>query len=282
MARRLWNIGILALIPIAWDLVALDAWIRRGYHLAGGLLIRLYVPLAMPRFSSELHFSKLPRITEPSLEIHRYQPHSPHLYFGPSPFLPHVSIAMLCALIGAWTIVEWLFVMGLLQWGAQLALASWSIRLRSLPVYLGINGVLIGVSSISQHRGDTLSVRLAVGLLVPLALLGLQYFFIFLKFELMTDDSNLIAQWRHSQAHRRMRTPSIVGWMVALVDIGLLSALIANLGSGALWSSIWVVIIDVLDVWLLTVLASNFKEATLRHPSTLPPDDRSSSKTARG
>ncbi len=273
MLQNLWKIGLLWLLPVTWDLATLYAWSVQGYHAAGGLVIRLSVPLAMPRFSGALRYTQTPRITEPSLETHRYQPHPPHMHFGSAPFLPHISMAVTVGVVLGWTILEWCFVMGLLRWGAHLSLASGPIRLRALPIYLAINLGLTALASIPATIAQSLLIRIGAGIVIPALVIGLQYFLIFLKFELLTDNSTVMEQWRHSQDHRRLRSSALLGWLVAIAAIGFLSALIANLGSGALWASAWIVIIDAIDVWLLVLLVQSFKDAKRGVHSSSPSDN---------
>lgn len=281
MTRNSWKIGILALLPIAWDLTALHNWILRGYHAIGGLLIRLYVPLAMPQFSSALRWTRLPRVTEPSLETHRYRPHPPHLHFAASWFAPHTSLGGTLLFLLGWTVLEWCFVMGLLRWGTQVPLASLGVRVRALPIFFGINLGILALRSIPTVIQDPLAIRLLVGVLLPGLVIGMQYFLIFFKFDLLTTESNLRQQWQQSQLHRHRRSSFVTGWLIAMVAIGFLSALVANLGTGTLWAVSWTVVIDGVDVWLLLVLAGNFEAATKGMASTMSIAAQSSSPVTR-
>lgn len=281
MTRNLWKIGILALVPIAWDLFDLYSWTRRGYHAIGGLLIRLYVPLAMPQFSSELRWSRLPRVTEPSLETHRYQPHSPHLHVVVSPFAPHLSLGINLMLLLGWTVLEWGFLIGLLRWGTDASRSSLTVWVRALPVFFAINLGIMALRWVPKLMGGPLATRLLVGILLPALVIGVQYFLIFFKFELLTDGSSLRRQWQHSQAHRRLRSTFVTGWLIAMLAIGFLSGLVANLGTGTFWAVSWTVAIDGVDVWLLLLLARNFVAATQGIPATPLVDAMNSSRITR-
>ncbi len=262
-SRRWYRVAFLALLPILWDTLWVDAWLSRGYHAAGGLLLRFYVPVAMPSFLNLTLLDNRPIVVEPSLNTARYVPHAPHLHVVWRPFLPHLSIAEAAIAVVGWSFIQWIFATGLIRWVGQLALAPWLTRIRGLLVYIVINLTFMAISWIAGSVTTGIT-RIMVGaILVPILLVFLKYIMAFFKFTLITVPEPLSTQWHHSQIMRQSQTTSLTGWFTAAVAIGFLSAMIANLSATPAWTIAWLVVVDMVYAWLIVLLVNYYRSAQL-------------------
>ena len=263
MRRNWYWFPILALLPILWDIVWLLSRLAHGYHTVGGILISFYVATAMPSFLNLVRLNQHPLISEPSLNTARYVPHPPHIYLSTARLIPHLTILGGILAIVGWSAVEWVFVMILLRGLWHIPLASWGQRWRGLGWFIVLNLVLF-TAQWAAHLVPQSPIRLLLaGLVVPLALVFVKYFLIFFKFSLVSETGSLSRQWRRSQWTRRTNNQRIIGWLVGALAISLLSSLMTNLSPAVWWVLGWLIIIDVVYVWLLILLANYYRQSTV-------------------
>lgn len=261
MRRNWYWIPILSLLPISWDIVWLWSRLSQGYHTVGGILIRFYVATAMPSFLNLVRLNRHPLISEPSLNTSRYIPHPPHLYLSTAPLLPHTTLLTAILAMVGWSVVQWVFVMILLHAIWYIPLVSWPKRWYGLVWFIVLNLVILAAQWSTDLIPPSLSRLLLAGLVIPLGLIVAKYFLVFFKFSLVAESGSLSYQWHQSQKRRHTSAQQITGWLIGAMAVSLLSALMANLSPAVWWVLGWLIIIDIVYVWLLVLLANYYRQS---------------------